>query len=321
MSQLILTHIRLSKSLFLGLSVLGLTAGQAQAAPKVVASIKPVHSLVAAVMDGVGSPDLVVDGAGSPHAYAMRPSQAATLQDADLVFWVGPSLESFLVKPVETLGDGKSVTLMDADADDDHAGEHGDGHDHVAHEEEGAEDEDGHHHHEGADPHIWLDPVEAGEMVHRIEEALAEADPENAAAYEANAEKLETRLTELTGEIETTVAPVKDTPFVVFHDAYEHFSERFGIEPEASVTLSPDRTPSAAHIAEVQGILQETQAACIFAEPQFEPKLVDVLIEGTSTRKAVLDPLGADLTDGPDLYFELMRNLAGSLRDCLGGES
>ncbi|MDY8107598.1 zinc ABC transporter substrate-binding protein [Fulvimarina sp. 2208YS6-2-32] len=329
----------------------------AQAAPKIVASIKPIHSLVAGVMDGVGEPELIVEGAGSPHAYAMRPTQAAMLQDADLVFWVGPILETFLARPIETLGAGASVPLMEAALES-----HGDGGAHAGHEESekhgadrhahegeagassgehaheaaghahenehehehehGTEAEAAHgHSHEGGDPHVWLNPDEAASMVHRIEEALSKADPENAATYAANAEALELRLAALEGEIETEIEPVKDAHFVVFHDAYTHFSERFGITPDASVTVSPDRTPSAAHVAEVRETIERTKATCVFAEPQFEPKLVDVLIEGTSARAGTLDPLGATLADGPDLYFELMRNLATSLKDCLSAQS
>jgi zinc transport system substrate-binding protein len=329
----------------------------------VVASIKPVHSLVAAVMEGVGTPTLVVQGAGSPHTYAMRPSDAAALQDADLIFWVGEGLENFLTAPLSSLAEGSQVVALseahdivtlpyreggafdehghDDDAPEtaghhhDHGDDHHDreehsgsdhGHDHGSHDHAG-HDHAGHDHagndhtghdHGAYDMHIWLDPENAKAMVHAIEEALAAADPANADAYAANAEAVTARLDALISETSAELAPLADRPFIVFHDAYQYLENRFSITAAGSITVSPENVPGAQRVAEMQERVRNLDATCVFAEPQFEPRIVSVVIEGTDAKAGVLDPLGADLEDGPELYFELIRNMTTSLVECLG---
>ena len=374
--------MRLTKSLLLASTMLASSAIMAKADVNVVASIKPIHSLVAAVMEGVGEPGLIVKGAGSPHTYSMRPSEAAMLQDADVVFWVGRDLEPFLEGPLENIaGSAKTVELLDAHnlvklefreggafdehdhghGDDrghgghDHAGhdhaehdhaEHGHSHDHDEHKhDDHAEHDHGHDHghghaehaghghddhghddhaghaHGAFDPHIWLDPVNAKVLVQEIEEALAAADPDHAATYDANAEAVTAKLDALISDVEAEVAGLSDKGFIVFHDAYHYFEERFGLEAAGSITVSPEVMPGAERVAELRDKVQDLGATCIFSEPQFEPRLVQTISEGTGARSGVLDPLGADLTDGPDLYFQLIRNMATSFRTCLGGES
>ncbi len=355
------------RALLFATAAVAISATSAQALDGVVASIKPLHSLVAGVMEGVGEPQLIVRGAGSPHTYTMRPSEAAALERAKLVFWVGPDLEVFLARPLETLasgaaivelGEADGVALLDYreggpfeahshgpdDAEEGHGHDHGHSHDHEDddeeeeashdhghdhshdddHAHEAAHDHahhDGHDHAHGAhDMHVWLDPENARAMVHAIEHALAEADPANASAYAANAERLEARIDELKSEIEAELGDVRDQSFVVFHDAYQYFENRFGLAAAGSITVSPEVMPGAARIDEMRGRVRDLGVACVFAEPQFDPRLVEVVAEGTPARAGVLDPLGADLADGPDLYFELMRNLTSSLAGCLRGE-
>ncbi|EAS51190.1 periplasmic component, ABC-type Zn2+ transporter [Aurantimonas manganoxydans SI85-9A1] len=320
-------------------------------APKVIASIKPVHSLVSSVMAGVGEPALLVAGSASPHTYAMKPSDAAALQDADIVFWVGDALETFLVKPIETMaGDATSVELVDTpgletlpfreggpfeehkDEEDGHdkAGHEGREHGETGHEDHAQADGDhkdgehareahGHDHGE-VDMHVWLDPLNARAMTAHIASVLSDADPENAARYQDNAKELDARLAGLIAEIDGQLAEVRGTPFIVFHDAYQYFEHRFDVKAAGSITVSPDRLPGALRIAEIQAKVRDSRAACVFAEPQFEPQLVDVAIEGSAARSGVLDPEGASIPEGPELYFTLLGDLAGSLRSCLAGE-
>jgi len=356
----------LARQLLLSASLLVATTAAGHAAPKVVASIKPVHSLVAAVMQGVGEPALIVEGAGSPHTYSLKPSQAKALQEADLVFWIGHELEAFLEKPVETIGaNAKAVELIDAhgliklpfreggpfeahshgeDEGHDHAGhdhaeehakddhkhdhahdhKHDDKHDHAhdhKHETAEAAGHDHDHAHGAFDSHVWLDPENAKAMVSEIAEALAEADPDNAAAYEANAASTIARLEALRTDIDARLAPVRGKGFIVFHDAYQYFEKRFDISASGSITVSPEVMPGAERVAEIKGRISELGATCVFSEPQFEPKLIQVVTEGTPARAGVLDPLGAELTDGPDLYFGLIDGLATSMQECLGGAS
>lgn len=318
---------------------------QAQEGPKVVASIKPLHSLVAGVMQGVGEPGLIVEGAGSPHSYSLKPSDAAELEEADLVFWAGPDLEAFLESSIEALGrNAKIVALSQADGltllpfreggdfeahahegeehgDKEEAG-HEEEHDHEA-EHAGHDDYDGHgrdedaHAHHGMDLHFWLDPLNARAMVHEIKEALSDIDAENASLYAQNAEKLEQELGKLDAELKGILAPVADKPYVVFHDGYQYFEKHYGLNAVGSISVSPEASAGARRVAEMQEKVSQLGAACIFSEPQFDPRLVSVIAEGSNARSGVLDPLGADLEDGPDQYFDLLRNLAKSLAGCL----
>ncbi len=332
-----------ARTLLLSAAALFAAAGGAQAeTPDVVVSVKPVHALVAAIMQGVGEPGLIVDGANSPHTYSMKPSNARKLENAGLVFWVGPGLEAFLTKPLEALSKNAAVVeLSEAPGltrlkfreggafeahdhgDDDHGEEGNEDHAH----EDGGKDHDHdhaagkgheHHHDEGEfDMHLWLDPMNAKVMAAEIEKALAKADPDNAAAYAANARALNEKLDALDKELAEIVAPVKDKPFVVFHDAYQYFEHRYHVRVAGSITVSPETLPGAERIAEIHRKVGELGATCVFAEPQFEPKLVQVVLEGSSAKAGTLDPEAATLPEGPDLYFQLMRGIATSLKTCL----
>jgi zinc transport system substrate-binding protein len=332
-----------------------LVAGSALAKDlKVVTSIKPVHSLTAAVMEGAGQPQLIVKGGASPHSTSLRPSEAAALEQADVVIWIGEGLETFLTSPLEALAkNAKVVELGEAPGltrlpyraggawDGHEHEEHGHeahGHEEHAHEEH-AHDEHGHqehaaqadhedakhheeeHHHGGIDQHFWLDPLNATAMVEAIAAALIEADPENSDLYADNAQRLAMRIESLTAEISAQLAPVKEVPFVVFHDAYQYLDRRFGLANVGSVTVDPEQQPGAQRLKEIQAKIGELNARCVFAEPQFEPKLIAVVIEGTAAKTGTLDPIGADIPDGPELYFELLRSNAAALKACLGEAS
>jgi zinc transport system substrate-binding protein len=326
----------------------------------VVASIKPVHSLVAGVMQGVGEPVLLVKGTGSEHSYSLRPSEARALEQAEVVFWVGETMETFLIKPLRALaGDARVIELREvpgltllatreggmweahqddadhagADADHDadaHTEEHEDkGERAAAHEPEGehtghegqgehGDHESGDDGHGETDMHIWLDPGNAKVLAAFIAFALGDADPDNASVYQANAARLRQQLDELDRSLADRLGTVTDRPYVVFHDAYQYFERRYGVRAVGAITINPTVRPSAQRLREIHARLEELDAACVFAEPQFEPTLVDTMIEGTSAKKGVLDPLGAALDPGPDQYFELLNSLADSLVNCLG---
>lgn len=307
-----------------GFSVL--MAGYAIAAPDVVVSIKPVHSLVASIMKNVGEPSLIVQGSATPHAYQLRPSQAAALEDADVIFWTGHGLEAFLEKPLETLGSkARIVALEDAPGLTRLGFREGgafDRHGHGDHAAEGQNDAhvaeaDGHDDHGLFDMHVWLDTDNAKAMAREIARTLSEADPANKSAYEANLVDLSARLDTLASEIETIVAPVKDQPSIVFHDAYQYFEHRFGVRVAGSITVSPEVAPGAERLTEIRARIKDLKATCVFAEPQFEPKVVSMLVAGTAAKTGVLDPEGASLEPGADLYFELMRAIANNLKACL----
>ena len=349
------------KKFAIAIGVVSLTnISAAKADIEVVTSIKPVHSLVSGVMAGVGNPSVIIEGAGSPHTYSLKPSQAKQLQDAKLVFWMGDELETFLEGPIENIAqNATAIKLMDAhglkkikfreggmfddhghDDHDEHDHEKHDEHDHEKHDEHDHEKHDEHddekhakkehddhgdhdehddHGHGEFDPHVWLDPVNAKAIVHKIEEALVKADPEHASTYEANAHKMMDKLDSLTAELREELEPVHEKGFIVFHDAYQYFEQRFEVAAIGSITVSPDVMPGAERISELREKISELNTTCVFSEPQFEPKLVYTLIDGTGARTALLDPLGASLTKGPDLYFQLLRNMASSFKQCLSG--
>ena len=303
-------------------------AAEAAEALRVVVSIKPLHSLVAGVMAGVGTPKLLLAGGQSPHTYTLKPSDARALQEADAVFWVGPALEGFLTKPIAALPAKASrvalsaapgVALLPARAGGaweahDHAAGHSPKH---AHQGKDDHDHDHDHDHDGADMHIWLDPVNAKAMVAAIEAALTAARPADSATIRANAQAVAARLDGLHAGLAADLAPLQGRPYIVYHDAYQYFEARYGLSPAGAITLSPDRPASAKRLGEIRKTITASGAACVFAEPQFPPALVETVLAGTPARPGTLDPLGAGLPPGPDAYFTLLGNLATDLQTCL----
>jgi len=285
-------------------------SGSLAAAPKVVASVAPVHSLASAVMGDLGEPIQIVRGYGSPHAYQMRPSDAANLHDADLVLWIGPSLETFLQRPLSGHTDSSRVVTLSGIP----------GLALLANRRGGVRGDDDHGH-DGAgshDPHIWLSPFNAKVMAGAIAAELSALDPDNAATYHRNLLSLNNNIDAMAERIAARLAPVSGVPFVVFHDAFQYFEESFGLNAVGSVTVSPDHMPSARRIKALRDEIADSGARCVFREPQFESALVQVLLEDSEARAGVLDPLGTDATPGPNAYFELMDANADALLACLG---
>jgi len=296
-------------------------ATPAAAEPKVVATIKPLHSLVAAVMKDVGTPNLIIEGAGSPHTYALKPSQAANLSRADLVFWFGRDLETFMEKPVQTIaGKAKVIEILETagltklpfrDLESFSSDEHA--HDEKKHDEHGHDD----HHHGEFDPHVWQDPENAKAIVTVIRDTLARIDAKHAAIYKSNASATIKRLDNLTAEIRKSLSHANDHKFITFHDAYQYFEKRFHVLSSGTLTVSPEVMPGAKRLQIIRTKVTKEDVKCVFAEPQFKSKLVDTVIEGTSARSGVIDPLGATLDAGPELYFQLIRAMGKSFADCL----
>ena len=335
--------------------------------PSVAVDIAPVHSLVARVMDGIGEPNLIVRPGASPHGYSLRPSEAAALQEADLVFWIGEDLTPWLEGAIETVAADATVTsLLEAegttllefregalfeahdhghdehedhehedhgdheghghdehadhdDHDHDHAGHDDHDHDKEEHDDHGHDDHAGHDHHDhGAhDPHAWLSPQNVSVWLNVIAAQLSSADPENAGAYFANAAAARAEMEALSAEINATLDPVRGGSFVVFHDAYQYFEADFDFPASGAISLGDASDPSPARIAEIQGRVRSEGVDCVLAEPQFNPGIVATVLEGTNAKTGVMDPLGAELEPGSDLYPQLIRGLADALAKCL----
>jgi zinc transport system substrate-binding protein len=286
----------------------------AAAEPHVVASFAPLQSIVASVMEGVGTPETIVKGGASPHSYALKPSDARLLERADLIFWVGPGYENFLVRPLQNLG-GKARKTAWADLPGINllaAREGGpwEGHSH-AH---------GHAHAKGAvenDGHLFLDPRNAVILAEAAADALAQVDPANAARYRANALRVKTELAALDAELAAKLRPLAGRPFIVFHDALQYFEKRYGLTPAGSITVSPERKPGAQRLQRIRERVRRAQAICVFAEPQFEPSLVATIVEGTNARVASIDYVGVDIAPGPGAYAAILRKMAADLAGCL----
>ena len=302
----------------------------------VTVTIKPIHALVAQVMEGVGTPALLITGASSPHTYALKPSDAKALYASDVVFRVSEAVEPFtgrIVKAlpenvrVVTLSEAPGVEQLDVRSGDTFEAHghgqdtHDDHHDHGA-EAGGSHDEasEEHHHDEHAahDGHVWLDPANARHMVAEIARVLSEVSPQNAQRFKENAARASAGIAELEKSITAELAPIKGRPFVVFHDAYQYFEHRFGLTAVGSITVSPEVQPSAKRLTEIRRKIAALDARCVFAEPRFQPNLVNAVIEGTQAHSGTLDPEGTMIDPGPEAYATLIKNLAAGLRSCLG---
>ena len=348
------------------LSILSLliSFSSANADIKVVASIKPIHSLASYLMDGIGKPGLIVDGYASPHGFALKPSHAKMLQEADIIFWVGEDLENFLEKPLKSVAKkAEKIELLEIkglnklkfrernifeghddhghkeDGHDDHAkkeddhDDHGhdeDGHKEDEHKEDGHDDhghdddghkEDGHddHGHEGHahgefDPHIWLDPMNAKVILKEMTEHLIENDQKNASKYKDNLNKALKDLDKLNKKIKSDLN--KDFKSIVFHDAYQYFEKRYNVNVLGAFTVNTDVLPGAEQLSEIREIIEHDKVTCIFSEPQFNPDIINAVAKDMNIKTGVLDPLGATLDPGKDLYFDLIGNMSKSFKGC-----
>ena len=315
---------------------------------KVVASIKPIHSLASYLMDGVGKPKLIVDGYASPHGFSLKPSHAKMLQEADIIFWVGEDIENFLEKPLNSIAkNAEKIELLDIrglkklkfrernvfeghddhghkeDDHDDHAKKE-DGHDDEHKDEHGHDDDhkkDGHdeHGHEGHahgefDPHIWLDPLNAKVILKEMAKHLIENDQKNASVYKDNLKKANKDLDKLVKQVKSELN--KDFKSIVFHDAYQYFEKRFKVNVLGAFTVNTDVLPGAEQLKEIREIIEHDKVTCVFSEPQFNPDIINAVAKDMNISTGVLDPLGATLTPGKNLYFDLIKNMSKSFKGC-----
>ena len=311
---------------------------------KVVTSIKPIHSLVSYIMDGVGSPDLIVDGYNSPHGFSLKPSHAKMLQEADIVIYVGEGVEEFLEKPLESIANNavkfellsqsgiKKLKFRERnifEGHDDHD-DHGhdkkakkddhDDHDDHDHDKKAKKDDDhddhGHddHGHGEFDPHIWLDPMNAKIIVKKVTNQLSKLDKENSSVYKSNSKKALKEIDQLIKEVKSDIN--KDAKVVVFHDAYQYFEKRFKVNIIGALTVNTDVLPGAEQLAEIREVIEHEKVTCVLSEPQFNPDIVETIAKDTNINMGVLDPLGATLDKGKTLYFELISNISSSLKNC-----
>ncbi len=288
-------------------------AATAQEVGRVVVSIKPLHALVAGVMGDTGKPDLLVTGQISPHDFQMKPSQMKTLQQADVVFYMDSGLETFLPPTLEALPSHirraevtrhASLKLLERRKSGVwEAHEHGHHHDH--------------HRDAGHDAHLWLNPQYAIAVTRYIATELAALYPEHRQAYMKNADIMAAQFQELDRRLQEKLAGQGDKPFIVFHDAFQYFEKRYGLQSVGSITFEPEESPSPARLRQLREKIIESGVVCVFGEPGGNDRLMATVTEGTPAKTGILDPEGLLLKPGADLYMTLMENMGNSLRDCL----
>lgn len=294
------------------------TSYAADSAPQVVVSIAPLYALVSGVMENVGTPILLLKPGTSPHHYALKPSEAKLLYNADLIVWAGPHLESFLTKSIDNvqsvrphvhnipLVETPGLLLLPVRSNatfEPHT--HGEGEDHHDHD-----------HANHIDMHFWLDPLNAKHMVTHLAQQLSKADPAHQAHYHANAQKLKEKLNTLHQRMQIQLKPVQKMPYIVFHDAYQYFEHRYGLNGVGAITVNPEIPPSAKRLTSIQTLINKTQATCVFSEPQFQPKIIQTIIQGTHAHTGELDPLGNITEPGLNNYIHLLDNLSQALNQC-----
>ena len=278
--------------------------------PTIVADTPVTASLVQQVLGDLGQPVLLLDKGANPHDFQLRPSQARALQDADLLIWVGPELTPWLDRAATQIAPQKQLSLLPASPvkrSYDAAAAHD-------HDDHSAEDHD----HASLDPHAWLDPQNGAAWLDAIAARLAEADPDHAATYRANAEAAQTALSDRDAALTQLLAPAKGKPFVTFHDAYGYFTDHYGLTPAIAVTLGDATAPSAARIREVQDQITATGAVCAFPEATQPTRLIEDLTAGTNLRIGeALSPEGAELDIDAGLYGALLDQMGQRIAACL----
>lgn len=299
--------------LFLALLLSALSGPALAEVPKVATDLPPVHGLVSRVMEGLGTPALVVPPAASAHSHDLRPSEAAALEQADAVFWVGEALSPWLLRPVETLAsDATVVELLDTEGTallpfreaEEFGADHA-GHDH-----------DHGHGHDDIDPHAWLDPANAQHWLEVIAGVLSDLDPENAGTYRANAEAGRAEIDEAFQKLQEQLKGADGIRYLVFHDAYQYFEARFGLEPVGAVTLGDAAAPGPARIAKLQEQLIRSGTFCLLTEPQENSQLIGVLSKGGAMKIVEIDPLGTGVLAEAPFYPAFLASLGNSFDAC-----
>ena len=314
----------------------------------VITTIQPINALVNAVIGNTGKTISIVPADMTPHNFKLKPSDAKKLQDANLIFYVSDQLESNIVKFFENLPkkvitvnimeetgithlpirDNEAWERHDHNDHDNHSKKHDDHDDHDKHgkkhddhddhDKHGKKHDDHDDHQVKEDVHIWLSPDNAIKIVNKVNEELSLFFPENKKIYNDNSSKFIKKINNLKKELTKDLAPIKDKPFIVFHDAYQYFEKTFGLNAVGSVALEGGVASSPKQISFIKDKIIKSNASCVFQEPQFDSKLVKIVVEGTNTQIGTLDPLGVDIKTTSDFYLQLLKNMSKSLKECLG---
>lgn len=272
---------------------------------KVVTSIKPLALIAQEIAGDKVSVENLLPVKASPHDYPLRVSDIRRLQDADLVLWVGPSLETFLQRPLNNLASNKHLAVYDLPGMNWPEGE---SHSHAS--------AAGHQHH-GHDPHVWLDPRNAMIIAEVLAKKLSEIDPASSMFYANNAKRFSIAIKELDQHLMEALAPARGKGFAVYHEGYLHFVERYDLQQLAYVTFTPERRPGAKHLYELRQQLNN-RATCLFVEPYYDMRIATDLAQELNLKVAILDPIGE-----PEIktYKQLLEKMAQAFLACLANSS
>ena len=286
----------------------------------VVASLKPVGFIAAAIADGVTPVDVLLPDGASEHDYSLRPSDAKRLKNADLVVWVGPEMEAFMAKSAAELPAQKNLAMVNIDGVKPLLISGGEDEDEHTAEKSEEQDADAHHHHHGEfNMHLWLSPEIARKTAVAIHGKLLELMPQDKAKLDANLQQFEVTLADTDKRVNAQLAPVRNQGYFVFHDAYTYFEKHYGLSPTGHFTVNPEIQPGAQRLHQIRTQLVEQKAVCVFAEPQFRPAVIDAVARGTQVRKGTLDPLGTDISLAKDSYVKFLSQLSSQYASCLNG--
>ena len=306
----------------------------------VISTIQPINSLVSAVIGNTGKTISIIPAEQSPHDFKLKPSDVKVLQSGNIIFYVSNHLESSVTKVFKNLPKNiKLINLMEesginhlairdnaawerhdhhGDDHDDHD-KHGKKHDdHDDHDKHGKKHDDHDDHEKEDDVHIWLSPDNAIKIVQKVNKVLSLYFPENSKIYNDNTTKFIDKIRSLKMELIKEMSPIKNKPYIVFHDAYQYFEKTFELNAVGSVALEGDIASSPKQISFIKDKIIKSKASCVFQEPQFDSKLVKIVVEGTNAKIGTLDPLGVNITGNKDFYLQLLTNMAKSLKECLG---
>ncbi|WP_397323937.1 zinc ABC transporter substrate-binding protein ZnuA [Pantoea agglomerans] len=286
----------------------------------VVASLKPVGFIAAAIADGVTPVDVLLPDGASEHDYSLRPSDAKRLKNADLVVWVGPEMEAFMAKSAAELPAQKKLAMVNIDGVKPLLISGGEDEDEHTAEKSEEQEADAHHHHHGEfNMHLWLSPEIARKTAVAIHGKLLELMPQDKAKLDANLQQFEVALADTDKRVSAQLAPVRNKGYFVFHDAYTYFEKQYGLSPTGHFTVNPEIQPGAQRLHQIRTQLVEQKAVCVFAEPQFRPAVIDAVARGTQVRKGTLDPLGTDISLAKDSYVKFLSQLSSQYESCLNG--
>ena len=319
----------------------------------IISTIQPINSLVSAVIGNTGKTISIIPAEQSPHDFKLKPSDVKVLQNGNIIFYVSNHLESSVTKVFKNLPKNiKLINLMEesginhlairdnaawerhdhhGDDHDDHDkhgkkhddhddhDKHGKKHDdHDDHDKHGKKHDDHDDHEKEDDVHIWLSPDNAIKIVQKVNKVLSLYFPENSKIYNDNTTKFIDKIRSLKMELIKEMSPIKNKPYIVFHDAYQYFEKTFELNAVGSVALEGDIASSPKQISFIKDKIIKSKASCVFQEPQFDSKLVKIVVEGTNAKIGTLDPLGVNITGNKDFYLQLLTNMAKSLKECLG---